>query len=70
MGQMVRQTGLNPLRPGLSAESGAAGGPVWPRFTEAGGEVLEFGVDGVQVRPDFAKPRLDWVESVAAITAR
>jgi para-nitrobenzyl esterase len=53
-----------------TGDPGSAGGPVWPRYTQAGGEVLEFGVDGVHVRPDFAKVRLDWAESVAAITSR
>ena len=41
----------------------SAGGPVWPRYTEAGDELIEFGADGVNVRQGFAKARLDLIEA-------
>jgi len=40
---------------------GSAGGPAWPRFGAGGEQLLEFGADGVSVRRDFEKARLDMI---------
>ncbi len=48
-----------------TGDPGAAGGPRWPPISKA---TLEFGIDGVQVRPDFHKDRLDWAESAVGTT--
>jgi para-nitrobenzyl esterase len=45
---------------------GAAGGPAWPRYETAADQLVEFGADGVTVRQDFEKPRLDLLEAAAA----
>jgi para-nitrobenzyl esterase len=44
----------------------SAGGPGWPRYTEAGDQLLEFGADGVNVRQGFEKARLDLIEAARA----
>jgi para-nitrobenzyl esterase len=41
----------------------SAGGPAWPRASAPGDPLLEFGADGIVVRPDFEKPRLDLLEA-------
>jgi para-nitrobenzyl esterase len=41
----------------------SAGGPAWPRASAPGDPLLEFGADGIAVRPDFEKPRLDLLEA-------
>ncbi len=41
----------------------SAGGIAWPRFQSGAEQLLEFGADGVNVRRDFAKPRLDLIEA-------
>ena len=43
-------------------DPGAAGGPRWPKFDRTTEAVLEFGVDGVHVREQFQKAKLDYVE--------
>jgi len=48
-----------------TGDPGAAGGVPWPRFDAASEAVLEFGADGVHVRPDFRAARLDAVTSPA-----
>jgi para-nitrobenzyl esterase len=48
-----------------TGDPGAAGGPAWPRATAKGGELVEFGADGVNVRPDFDRARLDLIEAAA-----
>ncbi len=40
---------------------GAAGGLAWPKY-DGTDPALEFGNDGLHVRPDFFKARLDWNE--------
>ncbi len=45
-----------------TSDPDSAGGPAWPRFTPSADRLLEFGADGVNVRTDFAKPRLDLIE--------
>jgi len=47
-----------------------AGGPAWPAYTPENDAVLEFGADGVQVRPTFHKATLDLVEQLADVQAR
>ncbi len=44
---------------------GAAGGVYWPPAGPAGGVVLEFGDDGVQLRRGFRDPQLDLIEQRA-----
>ena len=44
---------------------GSAGGPAWPRVTRRDDVALEFGADGVQVRHDYDKARLDLIEAAA-----
>ncbi len=44
----------------------SAGGPAWPRYSTSSDQILEFGVDGLNVRQNFEKDRLDWLESIAA----
>jgi para-nitrobenzyl esterase len=46
-----------------TGDPGSAGGPAWPRFTPGADRLLEFGADGVNVRTDFDKPRLDLIEA-------
>jgi len=48
----------------------SAGGALWPRYTAAGDQLLEFGEDGVNVRQGFEKDRLDFLERVAASQGR
>jgi para-nitrobenzyl esterase len=43
----------------------SAGGPAWPRCAASNDQILEFGVDGVSVRQDFEKDRLDTLEQAA-----
>ena len=43
----------------------SAGGPLWPRYTLAGDQLLEFGADGVHERDGYAKARLDLLETAA-----
>jgi para-nitrobenzyl esterase len=43
-------------------DPGAAGGPKWPKYDPATEARLEFGMDGVHVRNQFNKARLDWIE--------
>jgi para-nitrobenzyl esterase len=45
-----------------AGEPGAAGAVAWPRFTTGAEQLLEFGADGVNVRRDFEKARLDLIE--------
>ena len=52
-------TGSPSPRPAIP---GSAGGPAWPRYTTGGDRLLEFGADGVNVRTDFDKDRLDLIE--------
>jgi para-nitrobenzyl esterase len=52
------------------SDPGAAGGAAWPVYTSANDAVLEFGADGVQVRPAFHKTTLDLVEQLAEAQAR
>ena len=40
-----------------------AGGTVWPAYAQADDEWLEFGFDGPQVRKNFRKAQLDWLEA-------
>jgi para-nitrobenzyl esterase len=49
-----------------SGDPGTAGGPAWPRYNAADDELLEFGADGVAVRPHFDAARLDLIEQAAA----
>jgi para-nitrobenzyl esterase len=44
-------------------DPGSAGGPAWPRFATGDERSIEFGADGVAVRRDFEKPRLDLIEA-------
>ncbi|HUO12586.1 MAG TPA: carboxylesterase family protein, partial [Caulobacteraceae bacterium] len=44
----------------------SAGGPAWPRVTTSDDVALEFGADGVQVRHDFDKRRLDVIEAAVS----
>jgi para-nitrobenzyl esterase len=46
-----------------TGDPGSAGGPAWPRYTLAGDPLLEFGADGIGVRTDFEKARLDLLEA-------
>lgn len=46
-----------------TSDPGSAGGPDWPRFRTGAERSIEFGADGVAVRRDFAKPRLDLIEA-------
>ena len=46
-----------------TGDPASAGGPRWPRFAPAAEQSIEFGADGVNIRTDFAKPRLDLIES-------
>jgi para-nitrobenzyl esterase len=46
-----------------TGDPAAAGGPAWPRYTLSGDPLLQFGVDGIAVRTDFEKPRLDLLEA-------
>ena len=48
----------------------SAGGPRWPRYGAEGDQLLEFGSDGITVRQDFHKDRLDWLELVAGAPGR
>ena len=45
-----------------TGEPDSAGGPAWPRYSASNDQILEFGVDGVNVRQDFEKDRLDMLE--------
>jgi len=45
---------------------GDADGVAWPRFSSPTEAVMEFGADGVQVRPNFQQPRLDLIEAAGA----
>ncbi|HEY2356248.1 MAG TPA: carboxylesterase family protein [Phenylobacterium sp.] len=47
----------------------SAGGPAWPAYTPANDAVLEFGADGVNLRPAFHKASLDLVEQLASTGA-
>jgi para-nitrobenzyl esterase len=49
-----------------SSDPGGAGGPSWPAYDPATDPVLEFGADGVHVRPGFHKTTLDLIEQIAA----
>jgi para-nitrobenzyl esterase len=44
----------------------SAGGPAWPRYEVASDEVIQFGEDGVHLRHDFDKARLDLIEASLA----
>jgi para-nitrobenzyl esterase len=46
-----------------TGDPGDAGGPRWPSEKAADGAVLEFGADGPQVRRDFDKAKLDFLEA-------
>ena len=46
-----------------TGDPGAAGGPAWPRYTLTGDPLLQFGEEGIAVRTDFEKPRLDLLEA-------
>ena len=48
-----------------TGDPGGAGGLAWPRFDASSEPVLEFGADGVRVRPEFRKARLDAVAAAA-----
>jgi len=48
-----------------TGDPGAAGGVRWPRFEAAKESVLEFGADGVNVRPKFRTTRLDAAAAMA-----
>ena len=52
-----------------TGDPSAPGGPVWPVYSPANDAVLEFGADGVHVRPAFHKASLDLVEQVATAGA-
>jgi para-nitrobenzyl esterase len=47
-----------------SSDPDSAGGVAW-RAAEPGDNVLEFGADGVHLRPNFEKARLDAAEKLA-----
>jgi para-nitrobenzyl esterase len=49
-----------------SGDPGASDGPAWPRVTRGDDVALEFGADGVNVRHDYDKARLDLIETTAA----
>ena len=49
-----------------TGDPGAAGGPAWPRERVGIDPVMEFGADGVAVRADFDKSRLDLIEASRA----
>ncbi|HEY2710606.1 MAG TPA: carboxylesterase family protein [Caulobacteraceae bacterium] len=53
-----------------TGDPASAAGPAWPRYTEAGDELVEFGADGVNVRKGFAKARLDLIEAAAKARAQ
>ena len=44
-----------------TGDPASAGGVAWPRFGVGGEQLLEFGADGVSVRRDFEKARLDMI---------
>ena len=46
-----------------TGDPASAGGPAWPRYTLAGDPLLQFGADGIAVRKDFEKARLDLLEA-------
>ena len=46
-----------------TSDPDSAGGPRWPRFAMGAERLIEFGADGVNIRTDFAKPRLDLIEA-------
>ena len=46
-----------------TGDPGSAGGPAWPREASGADPVIEFGADGVAVRSDFDKGRLDLIEA-------
>jgi para-nitrobenzyl esterase len=48
----------------------SAGGVAWPAYSSANDAALEFGADGVHVRPGFHKTTLDLVEQLAEAQAR
>jgi para-nitrobenzyl esterase len=51
-----------------SSDPDSAGGPAWLP-AEPGDKVMEFGADGVHLRPDFHKPALDAAEAIARAQA-
>jgi len=52
------------------SDPAAAGGTAWPVYTIASDAVLEFGADGLHVRPAFHKKTLDLAEQLAEAQAR
>ena len=44
-----------------TSDPDSAGGPAWPRFATGHEQLIEFGADGVNVRRDFKKDRLDLI---------
>jgi para-nitrobenzyl esterase len=48
----------------------SAGGVAWPAYSSANDAALEFGADGVHLRPGFHKATLDLVEQLAEAQAR
>ena len=52
-----------------SSDPDSAGGVAWPRYEPATDAALEFGADGVHVRPAFHKQSLDLVEQAAKANA-
>ena len=48
---------------GKTGDPGSAGGPAWPKYDLKTDTVLEFGIDGINVRPGFHNDRLDWLEA-------
>jgi para-nitrobenzyl esterase len=51
-----------------TSDPDSAGGPKWPVFDSAE-PALEFGADGVNVRPQFRKATLDIAETIANLQA-
>jgi para-nitrobenzyl esterase len=48
---------------GKNGDPDSAGGPAWPRYTVAGDQLMQFGLEGVTVRTGFEKARLDLLEA-------
>ena len=49
-----------------TGDPGSAGGPAWPAVAKGADPVMEFGVGGAAVRPDFKKLELDVFTALAA----
>lgn len=52
------------------SDPGAAGGTAWPAYSTANDAALEFGADGLHLRPAFHKATLDLVERLAEAQSR